>query len=196
MTPRDGWQLAVATVRSPGDAARVVLALQPGRDALWAALVLAAALNALLFSLSNMLLPAPPVLPLVMYQPLVYFAVVLLGLVAFVQLVVWTGRLLGGQGDFASMLTLVVWLQMLRVLVQAAALVLMLTMPLLSLVLVMAASLIGLYILLHFISLAHGLNSLGRAAGALVLAMLALAFAASILIALVGGPIQGSEFNV
>lgn len=196
MNARAWWQLAVLSIRDPAQAAVALLAMRPGRDVLWPALLLAAALNTLVFSLSDILLPAPPVFPPILHQPLAYFAMITLGLVGFIQLLTWIGRLLGGQGGFADMMVLLVWLQYLRLLVQAAALVLVLTLPVLSLVVVATATIVGVYILLHFVSKAHGLNSLGRAAITLILTMLAMAFAISILIALLGGPVLESAQHV
>lgn len=196
MMLRDWGQLAATTVRDPAEAARALLAQPVGRDVLWTALILAAVLNTLLFALSNILLPTPQAFPAFLNAPLAYFALVTMGLIAFIQFLTWVGRLMGGQAGFAEVMVLMVWLQYLRVLVQAAALVLVLIFPLLSLVLVVAATLAGLYILLHFISQAHRLTSLGRAAVVLILTMLAMAVALSVLIALVGAPIMGTAFNV
>lgn len=196
MNVRAWWQMAVLTVRDPAQAAAVLLAMRPGRDVLWLALVLAAVLNTLVFSLSDILLPTPPVFPPVLHQPLAYFAMITLGLAGFIQFLTWIGRLLGGRGGFADLMVLLVWLQYLRLGVQAAALVLVLTLPVLSLVLVAGATIVGLYILLHFVSQAHGLNSLGRAAMTLILTMVAMAFAISVLIALLGGPVLESAQHV
>ena len=63
MNARAWWQLAVLSIRDPAQAAVALLAMRPGRDVLWPALLLAAALNTLVFSLSDILLPAPPVFP-------------------------------------------------------------------------------------------------------------------------------------
>ena len=96
MNARAWWQLAVLSIRDPAQAAVALLAMRPGRDVLWPALLLAAALNTLVFSLSDILLPAPPVFPPILHQPLAYFAMITLGLVGFIQLLAWIGRLLGG----------------------------------------------------------------------------------------------------
>lgn len=196
MMLRDLGQLARTTIRDPARAARTLLACPVGREVLWSALILAAVLNTLLFSLSGILLPTPQAFPVLFSSPLVYFALVTLGLVGFIQFLAWVGRLLGGQGDFTRVMVLLVWLQYLRLLVQAVVLLLLLTFPFLSLLLVMAASLVGLFILLHFIMQAHQLASLGRAAVVLILAMLAMAVALSVLLALVGAPIMGNAYNV
>ena len=196
MTSADLRTLFVATLTDPARAARQLIAAGLPRQAVWQALLLAAALNAILFSLSNMALPAPEMFPGFMRSPLAYFALVVLGMVVFVQALSWAGRLLGGQGGFDRVLVVMVWFQYLRLAVQAASFVLVLTIPVLSVLLVMAATVIGIWILLHFIAQAHGLDNLGRAAGVLIVAALAMVVATSMFIALVGGPMLGSVHHV
>lgn len=190
------WALVVLSVTRPAEAADRLLSLRLPRGVLWAGLLLASALNAILFSLSDLLLPTPPMFPSFLHSPLVYFGLVVLGLVAFIQALTWSGRVLGGEGGPDDVMAVIVWLQFLRILVQAASLLLVLTVPVLSLVLVMAATFVGLYIMLNFIARAHRLDSLGKAAFVLVLAALAVIVAASVLIALAGGPILGSIHHV
>ncbi len=196
MTASDLRQLTVLSVRDPAGGARAVLAWPLSREALWLALALIAVLNALLFSFSNLLVPGPSPLPGLFSVPLVYCAIVAGGLVLMVYALFWAGRFLGGSGSIDGIMRIVLWLQALRLLVQAAALVLILTLPLLSALLVFAASIYGIYMLLHFIKQAHGLNSIARAAGVLVAAMLAIVLGLTLLISLFGGPIVGSSAYV
>ncbi len=196
MTSGDLRALFVATLTDPARAARQLIAAELPRQAVWLALLLAAALNAILFTLSNMAVPTPEMFPGFMRSPLVYFALVVLGFVVFVMALSWAGRLLGGLGEFDRVLVVMVWFQYLRLAVQAASLVLVLTIPALSVVLVLAATVVGIWILLHFIAQAHGLDSLGRAAGVLIVAALAMVVATSMFIALVGGPMLGSVHHV
>ncbi len=196
LTLADLRSLIVQSVMSPAEAARRILALRLPRGVLWSALLLAAALNAILFTLSNLLLPTPPMVPWIIQSPLVYFGLVVLALVAFIQAVVWVGQGLGGSGGTDEVMAVIVWMQYLRVLVQAASLLLMVTFPILSLVLVMAATVVGVWILLHFIAQAHGLDGLGRAAFVLILSGLAVIIAASLFMALVLGPFMGNMQHV
>lgn len=193
MTERPGLRdLAVLTVTDPAAAGRVLLAVRPDSGTLWTALFLVAVLNAILFALSNMIVPMPEDVPVLISSPMIYLGIVLAGLVATVYALLWTGRGLGGRGELASILVLVVWLQALRVGVQAVALVLLLISPALSAILVFAAGLAGVWILLNFINVAHEFGSLGRSAGVLIAALLAMVLALSMVLALVGGPITGS----
>ncbi|MFC6687434.1 YIP1 family protein [Jhaorihella thermophila] len=196
MTLAELRSLTVLSVTVPAEAARRILALRLPRGVLWSALLLAAALNAILFALSNILLPTPHMMPWIFQSPLVYFGLVVLALVAFIQALVWVGQGLGGQGGTDEIMAVIVWMQYLRVLVQAASLVLMLVFPILSLVLVMAATVIGVWILLHFIAQAHRLDGLGRAAFVVILSGLAVIIAASLFMALVLGPFTGDMSHV
>lgn len=192
-----GWrQLAVVSVTDPAAAARALIALRPPREALWTALVLVAVLNTLIFVLSGMLVPGPSPLPAMLSSPVIYFAIVAGGLVLTVYAIFWTGRAFGGQGALEDILVLIVWMQSLRVLVQVAALVLVLTAPLLSALLVFAAALIGLYMLVHFIDQAHRFGSPGRAIGVLIASVLAIVLGLSVLLSLLAGPILGVSSHV
>ncbi len=153
-------------------------------------------LNTLIFVLSGMLVPGPSPLPAMLSSPVIYFAIVAGGLVLTVYAILWTGRAFGGQGALEEILVLIVWLQSLRVLVQVAVLVLVLTVPLLSALLVFAAALIGLYMLVHFIDQAHRFDSPGRAIGVLIASVLAIVLGLSVLLSLLAGPILGVSSHV
>ncbi len=192
MNTPDLRELTIVTIRDPGAAARVLLAWPLTRETLWTLLVLIAVLNAVLFSLSNLLVPGPSPLPGVLNHPLIYCAVVAGGLALSVYALLWAGRFLGGSGSLAGVMQVVLWLQVLRLLVQAVTLILVLTIPLLSVLLFFAASIYGIYILLHFIRQAHGLPSMGRAAAVVIVAMVAILLGLTLLMSLFGGPIMGS----
>jgi hypothetical protein len=191
------WRdLAVTSVQDPAAAARDLMSMQIPREALWTGLFLVAILNTLLFVLSNILVPGPSPLPEALSAPTFYFAIVFGGLVMTVYAIFYVGRWLGGTGSVADLMVLIVWLQALRVAVQAAALVLMIIFPLLSALLVFAASLVGFYIMLHFIKQAHRLGSLWGSFGVLILAIFAILIGMSVLLSLVGGPFLGASAYV
>jgi len=191
------WRnLAILSVRKPGDAARVLMALGLGTGVLWNALVLIAIANAVQFSLSNMILPGPSPLPGILGAPLVYFAIVAGGLSLTALSIYWTGRFMGGEGTLADVLVLIVWMQILRLLVQVAALVLVLVMPILSILLVIIAGLIGVYMLVNFINQAHRFNSIAKATVVLVLSILAIVAGLSLLLTIFVGPYSGATLNV
>lgn len=191
MTVLNLRDLAVLTIKAPAEASRVLLGMDIPREALWTGLALVAVLNGLLFTLSNLLVPGPSPLPEIFLVPALYTVVVAGGLVLTVYALFWTGRFMGGTGSLDDIMLTILWLQGLRVALMVVVIVLILTLPVLSALLVFAASIYGLYILLHFIDQAHRLNSLAKSAGVLVASMAAIVLGLTLLISLFGGPISG-----
>lgn len=198
MTGEDFRYLAVLSVRDPAQAARGVLAAAPFPTRfLWGALALMAVLNALLFGVTMVLTPPPAGAPTIFLpSPIGYLVIVGLGLIGMVLSVFQVGRWLGGTATLTEVLTLITWLQVLRLIVQVAAVVLSIASSLLALMLSVAASVLGLWIALHFINEAHRLGSLGRAAVVMVAAGIATLFLVSVLITLIAAPFIGIPNNV
>ncbi len=191
MIATDWRDLALTSITDPASAARSLLNLTLPREAIWTALILVAVLNTMLFTLSNVLAPGPSPLPGLFDAPTVYLGFVFFGLVMVIYAIFWVGRAVGGEGSLLDVMVLIVWLQGLRVVVQAVALVLLLIMPLLSGLLVIAAAIVGVYILVNFVNQAHRFESLGKSAGVLIGAFIAMVLIVSILLSLVGGPLTG-----
>ncbi len=191
------WRpLTVATITDPAGAARALIGLRLPREALWTALLLVAVLNALMFALSNIVLPPPPELGLLFHSPLLYLAVVTGGLTLSVVSLHVIGRMLGGTGTLEDIMVLVVWLQLLRVAVQVVALVLALVTPALSALVVLAAAFYGIYIMVHFVNQAHGLGSLLRSAGVLLASAFAILLVLSLFLSFIGGSILETSAHV
>lgn len=188
--------LAVLTVRDPASAARLVMATNLPREALWTALALAVVLNTLIYSLSDMISPTQSPFPPLFQVPAFYLAVIGFGLVASIYAMHWIGRMMGGQGTLDDIMSLIVWLQFMRIAVQTVALFLTLSLPLLAVLLGLVASLMGLFITLHFVDQAHRFQSLGRAAFVLIGSAIAVVVFVSIVMTLVGATFLGSESYV
>ncbi len=193
MNGLDVRALMVLSVRDPARAARLLIDMRLPTGMLWQGLFLAAALNAILFTLTNMLVPPPMPLPGILASPLWYLGFVAGGLALSVLVIFQAGRMLGGVASLADILVLMVWLQALRLMVQAVSLVLMLAAPGLAAMLAIAAGLVGVYILAKFVNEAHGFNSLGRSALVLLASVLAMAVAMTVVMAFTGAPI--SDFS-
>ncbi|MEY8831222.1 YIP1 family protein [Sedimentitalea sp. XS_ASV28] len=196
MTPSFLRDLAVLTIKSPAEASRVLLGLNVPREALWTGLALVAVLNGLLFALTNLLVPGPSPLPEVFLVPSLYTVLVAGGLLLSIYALYWTGRLMGGTGTLDEIMMAILWLQGLRVVLMVIVIVLIMTVPALSALLVFAASIYGLYILVHFVNQAHRLNSLPKSAGVLVASTAAILLGLTLLISLFGGPTSGLSANV
>ena len=187
--------LVVLSLRDPRKAAEQIIGWHLSREALWTALALAAAVNTLIFSVSVVLQPSAA-MPAFFTSPLAMFVLLAGVLVVTTHGLYWTGRSLGGTGDFGDMLSLVVFLQVLRIMAQIVIFVVMFVAPGLSLILSLATGIIGVWILVNFIAAAHRFSSMGRAIGTLLIAMAAIVLGLSFLLSIVGIAAQGVAPNV
>lgn len=189
--------LVATTVTNPAEAARQLLSLNLARETLWLALALAIVLNATLHVLSNILVPVnDPDLQILTNSLVAYVALAGGGLLLSIAAFFYVGRKMGGAGSFEDVMILMVWMQYLRVLVQVLSLIFMLAIPGLFGILALAAALLWLYIIVHFIDQAHRFGSPLKAFGVLILSALAIAVVVTVLLSLVGGPILGIPANV
>lgn len=196
MTTKTIRDLVILSVTKPAEAARRILAYPVPREALWTALFLAAVLNAFFYQASRFLMPGPSPFPGALESPGIYMGLVAAGLIITIFSIQMVGRLMGGLGSLEDVMKLLIWLQFLRVIAQIATLFLALTMPMLAALVVLAASIIGLYIMVNFIDQAHRFGSLGKSIGVLILSGFALAFFVSILLTFFGGIFLGVPSSV
>lgn len=196
MNLKNWTELAIMSVRDPASAARILLGMGFDIKSLWRALVVVSIGNTLLYSLSILMFPDSTPLSHFLSTPFVYFAIVAGGLTLTSVSITWVGRKMGGTGRLADIMVLIVWMQALRLVVQVVVLVLVFVLPTLSALLVMAAGLIGIYMLVNFIAQAHGFQSKGRAAVVLIASMLAIMVGLTIILSLLGGVATGTLPNV
>lgn len=179
-------QLALRTLSEPREVAKELAALDLNRQMLWLALALAVVLNTIVYQLSLVLTPPPSELPVLFTSPVMFAVFIGAGLIFSIYAITYAGRILGGSARLETIMTLLIWLQFLRLAVQLAAFVLVPVLPLLAGILVMAASLYGIWLLLNFVDVAHGLGSLFTSFGVLVLSALAMMVGLAILLSLFG----------
>ncbi len=198
MTAQMTWgQLALFTLRNPPEAAEHILSWGLSRSTLWTALALVAVINTIIFTLSNILVPNPSPLGPAMNNPAVFLFIVAGGLVITVHALFWTGRMLGAdQANFGDMLALMIWLQALRAVAQAAVLVLMIVSPALAMLLVLAAAVAALWLLVNFINVALRLESMSRAVMVLIASTLAVVLGLSVFLSMIGVTAMGIPANV
>lgn len=190
-------ELALFTLKNPQDAAKQILSWRFDRGTLWTALALVAVINTLIFTLSNILVPVQSPLGPAFDNPVIFLFVVAGGLVLTVSALFWTGRMLGAQdARFDDLLTLMIWLQALRAVAQAAVLVLMLVSPALAMLLVMAAGIAALWLLVNFVNVALKLDSMMRAVMVLIASTLAVVLGLSVLLSMIGVTAVGIPGNV
>lgn len=194
MTFEGFLRLALQSVTNPREVGALLLSIRPNREALWTAFALVVVLNTLVFSVSIQL--APEGIPDFLANSTSFLAMQAAVLAASILGFTWVGRLFGGRARLEEMALLMIWMQGLRVLVQIALLVLVPLSPVLGGFATMAATALGVWIVVNFIDEAHELRSLLKALAVLVLGVLAMAFVLSLILTLVGVTPEGMMNNV
>lgn len=180
------------TIFDPAGAGRRIVALDIAPNTGWMLLGLATVLNTLLFFAMNLLFPAPGAMPFHFLEvpwlvALTMFVAVTISVIALY----WSGRILDGQGRFGDILAMVAWLQIMRVAVQVATLVLSLVAPMIGALLAFGAGLYGIWILIQFVNVAQGFASIGKAVMSVVLTMVALVMMLSLMLSFMGVVVVG-----
>lgn len=97
------------------------------------------------------------------------------------------GQFMGGQGDLPRLLRVVLFLQALRLIAQAALLVLGALVPPLAGMASLVAGVWGIYMMVCFLAEAHGFDNRLKALGTLGAVFVVVIVAASVLMSMVGG---------
>ncbi|MDA3857092.1 MAG: Yip1 family protein [Roseovarius sp.] len=196
MTQAGFKALLVQTLFAPRRAAEGLIALNLPQRWLWTALALMSVLNSIVYSVTLRLTPtsdpmANAMMPPAFHSP-VLFTMFLFGALAITVLALyWIGKGLGGQGRMDDVLVLICWLQVLRLILQVVVAVLVIVAPVLGALVIFIASLWGIYILIGFVDAAHRFDNMFKAAGVIVLAMVAMAVGLSILLSIIGVAVMG-----
>jgi len=161
--------LFALTLRDPRAAAQSLLRLDLNVMDTIRAAGLVTVVNTIIFSLSLGLFGSTGA-PLLFSSPFLYATAMFGGLLAYGWLLAFAGRSLGGEGQFAGMLILLVWLQALRVLAQAVIVILAMILPFMAFPVSLGIGLFGIWLTLHFVSAGHGFDGLGRSFLAALLA--------------------------
>ncbi len=186
MTADDIIPLVKTTLRNPPDAARMIMGWNLSREALWTALALMAAVNTLIIqALLNGSGPSAAI-PSYFHAPLTLFVLMAGVMVIYVHALFWAGLMIKGQGRLDDLLAVVVWLQALRTAAQIGIVMVSVLVPALGMLVMILASVWGLWILLNFIATALNLPSPAHGLMVLVIGLVGLVFGLSILLALVG----------
>lgn len=187
----DPKQLAIDTLRDPRSAARQILALRLDTSVLWTALALIVVLNAILNGVTLPLMVVPDMVPAAFASPWMFAMILGGGIVIGTFILTWIGQMMGGKAQLSDMLALVVWLQGLRLLVQAVVFLLFFAVPMLSDILALVAGLWGIWITVAFIDEAQRFGSIFKAIMVLVASMLGIAIGLSFFLLLIGASSVG-----
>ena len=178
--------LAVQTVTRPRDAAAFLVSLQLSREALLTGFALVVVLNTLFFGLTQLVVPAGNILVPAMQDPVMFGISLALTLVALVLAITASGRAFDGDARIGTVAVLVIWLQGLRAALQVIVLLLAPVSLFVSGLIVTASTIIGLWIFVHFIDVAHGLGSLMKASVVLLIAVVGMLLALTMIFSLLG----------
>ena len=189
-------QLAVLTLRAPQEAASYIMRQNLPPEFLWTALALVAILNTIMSTLSNMLVPVPPPLDTIVASPFVFSTIVAGGLLLTVYAMYWTGRMMGGRGEVNDLLALIIWLQVLRSVAQAAVLALLIAVPYLASVMVLVAAAATIWIFVNFVSAGLRFNSLVKALVVVIVGGIALMIGLTLFLSVIGVTAVGVPANV
>ena len=190
MTLRDVTALLRLTLADPAAGARAVLGMGFPREHHWTLFLLAITLSGAVYQVTVLILqPEAPeggqTLPSGFTAAAVTGASVLL-LAAAIR---WIGKLAGGTGELEQVLLLVIWFQFVLIALQLVEIVVMLIAPFLGAFVFFAFLAYVLWVLTNFIAVVHEFRSLGRVFLGMVLALFALAFLLSLILApFVGAP--------
>lgn len=184
--------LLVQTIYAPADAARAIISINLPREAAWMALIVSAILNTLIYFLNMALIPLPEDIWLpVIRTPITYLMMSFSLTTMMVFALFWTGRSLQGQAQLASIVSLVAWLVCLQSLADLAFVVLFIFIPMLAGLFSMAAALYGIWILINFITVAHGFPDKSKAVLTIVLALVGLIVGFSLFLSVIGVTAMG-----
>lgn len=191
MSPAALLQLGWNSVVAPRDVARLLLSLRLSREALLLGFSLVVVLNALLFGITVLATPNTGAPASILNNPLVFMGLLGSALAMTIVALTWVGRAMGGVGRIEDIAVLLIWMQALRVLVQIAMLVLLPISMAFSTLLVFAASVAGVWMLVHFIDEAHGFGSLLRALLVLLFGVVGTALGLALFMSLIGATTIG-----
>lgn len=178
------------TLSEPRATARRIIATDVPMSVRWQALALVVVVSVILAKLTMLMLGTPSgVMPGMAAGP-IWAAVLQTGVLLLVAGAAdRVGRMMGGHGDFADALLLVVWLQAIMLLIQAAQIVALLLLPPFAGLIGLAAMVLFLWLLTNFVAELHGFDSLGKVFGMIVVTAVGLAFLLATVLAVFGiGP--------
>lgn len=190
------WSFLILTLRQPGVAARTILLRQWPPEAVWTGFFLGIILGTFFNTLLNYWYPLVDELAFLNLSSGTYLGVSALMSLGFASTLAIAGRWLGGIGRFMPVLTLLVWLQLVHMVVQAILIMVMLLSPALGSLLGLVANVFLFFVLLNFINEAHGFASLWRSLAVVVMAAILVFFAFISVVGLIGPDTIGLPENV
>lgn len=178
--------LVALTVVRPAEAMAQILALDLTVRLSWVVLVIGTMLSTLAIFARVLAFPVelfPGVMFLDVVTPFGLFVTLTIVAATSAVLLTFSGRYLGGQGSFATVLSYVAWLQVMRAVVEGLGLLVSFASFGLAVLAINLAGLYAIWIILNFQRVAHGFETNGRTIGSLVLTFVGILVVVSLLLA-------------
>ena len=172
------------TLRSPRQAARVVMGWPLALGERWAILAVMAVASTLSATVFVTLAPesADPAMTMILANPVVFAAMQFGGLAVMSGLIFAVGRRFGGIGSFSEVLAIVGWIQVILFTLQLAQVVALILLPPLAVLIGLASLALSLWLLPCFIAELHGFRSAFLTFIGMVAAMFALVVLLSLIL--------------
>lgn len=184
-------KLAIDTIRDPKEGATEVLRIAPPRQILWIAFALMITFSLIMGEVVTLIATPSGGTPADV-GPLTGQSALTLGLLqaVFLFLMVFAithiGRGFGGTGHFDGALALITWLQFVFFLIQLVQLVLLLIAPALAAIVTILAIGLFFWVLVNFIAVLHGFQSVGMVFVMTIVSFVSIIFALSIVLTILG----------
>ncbi len=196
MTPQALLSLIWQTVVAPREVAKLLLAIKPTRDALWLGFALVITVNALVFGVSNLGMSGSDPLSILTRNPINYAIMTAGSVAAMIVGITMAGRVLGGRGAWQDIAVVMIWLQVLRASAQFILAVMVYTAPGLLEIASFVMSVVGVWILVNLVQVAHQLTNMVKALMVVVMAVVGTALIFGLLASMLGLTGQGLLGNV
>lgn len=175
------------SITSPREGAAEVLALGLPMSAIWLSMALVSIISAMLTQLADLFnTSGEPAFAMLFNAPFAFVLVQFVSLVGFSAALNWIGRAMGGTGRFPEAAILMVWLQFILICVQVAQIVALLIMPFFGALIFLGSLCLALWLLVNFVAVLHGIQSLLHALVMSVASTFALGFVLFILLGILG----------
>lgn len=193
LTAKSMLSLIATSLRTPREAARILMASGLDRNTRWLALVALVVCGSVLSILATYALVGQLGLFLgfIFATPLAATIVQLSATIFTVFAIFWIGRSLGGQGSFDDSIILVAWTQLVIIGLQLLQLLTFYLLRPVSGLVDIAAAILSVWMLVGFIAELHGFQSLFRVFLVLLATVFAMAFGLSLILSLIGISIPG-----
>ncbi|WP_019953733.1 YIP1 family protein [Yoonia vestfoldensis] len=183
-----------AAITDPATAARQALDWRLGLGNLWTALALVAVLNVLMLALLQAVSPMPVVIQEGMtLTPFSYAVIITVFLFLLVYTIYHVGRMMGGQGTVEDSLTVIVLFQSVSVALEAVQVLLVVISPQIASIFGLVSLAILIRCILNFVNVMHRFQSLGKAFGTLLFAVIGTALIAGIVLTVLGVAPTGGQ---